>query len=505
MKRISRFSLVPLVGIGIALLVVLWPMFRPGFFVTDDGEWMVIRLSAFYQSLAGGQFPVRFLGRLNNSYGYPVANFLYPGFLYIGSLIRLMGASFPDAVKMILGGSVAGAAILLYGSLRKSYTQGSSVVGTVSFVMAPYLLFDVYTRGSVGEVLALFAAQLCVFAVVWRLPLLLSLGVALLIVSHNTAAVILMPGILAYILTEKTPRRLSAGFLLGIGMAAFFWIPALAEGRFVRFGTINIADPMGYFISSANAGLLGWVTALSLGVGIRMRRAGTTPREFLLWAFVLLGMLMSLPVAGWVWRSEVLTRLVQFPYRFLLLPVAFGPWVVAYAVEHVRGWHKAALIGVFFLIWVVSLPQTFASIRYIERPLGYYTTNEATTDVAYEYMPKWVSVIPAFRPVETLEILRGDATLQTRTFQTETMRTRVIAREASIIEINKIYYPGWGAAVDGVLVALDYRNPNGVMRVEIPKGEHTLTVQFRETPLRFLSDIVSLISVVAAVVFLRRR
>ena len=82
-------------------LLVLWPLLRHGFYISDDGEWMVIRLSAFYQSLAEGQFPVRFLGRLNNSYGYPVANFLYPGFLYIGSLLHFLGLSFVNSVKII--------------------------------------------------------------------------------------------------------------------------------------------------------------------------------------------------------------------------------------------------------------------------------------------------------------------------------------------------------------------------------------------------------------------
>ncbi len=503
MKRTYRFPLTPIIVIGIALLVVLFPLFRSGFFVTDDGEWMVIRLSAFYQSLAGGQFPVRFLGRLNNSYGYPVANFLYPGFLYIGSLIHLAGVSFPDAVKIILGGSVVGAAGFLYASLRKKYAVFSSVVGTVSFVASPYLLYDLYTRGSVGEVLAIFAAQLSVFAVLGSLPFLLSLGVALLIVSHNTAAVILTPGILAFILTEKSPRKLLASFFLGVGAASFFWIPALTEGRFVRFAATQVSDPMGYFVTLKSAGLLGWVTVLSLGVLIHVRRKIVT-RDLFLWTLVLFGMLLSLPVTAFLWKSEMLARLVQFPYRFLLLPVVFGPWVVSYVVEHLKGWHKGALVGVFFLICLVSLPIALSSVRYIERPLGYYTTNEGTTNVANEYMPKWVDAVPAFRPVDTLEIVSGDATLETRTFQTENMRTRITAREASIIQINKVYYPGWGVTIDGVLVPLDYTNAKGIMRVEVPTGEHTLRVEFRETPLRFLADIASVVSLILAIIFLRR-
>src|SRR5262245_59157359 len=72
----------------VVAIIILSPLFRSGFIVTDDGDWMVIRLTAFYQSLADGQMPVRFLGRLYNGYGYPVANFLYPGYLYFGSLIH---------------------------------------------------------------------------------------------------------------------------------------------------------------------------------------------------------------------------------------------------------------------------------------------------------------------------------------------------------------------------------------------------------------------------------
>src|SRR3972149_2678418 len=105
----------------LASLLVLWPFLRSGFYISDDGEWMVIRLSAFYQSLAEGQFPVRFLGRLNYSYGYPVANFLYPGLLYFGSVLRLLGFSFVGAVKIILASSVIGAALFLFASLRRSF------------------------------------------------------------------------------------------------------------------------------------------------------------------------------------------------------------------------------------------------------------------------------------------------------------------------------------------------------------------------------------------------
>src|SRR2546421_9202065 len=57
------------------------------FFFNDTATTEIYTLSlhdALPISLRHGQFPVRFLPRLNHGYGYPVADFLYPLFMYIG-------------------------------------------------------------------------------------------------------------------------------------------------------------------------------------------------------------------------------------------------------------------------------------------------------------------------------------------------------------------------------------------------------------------------------------
>ena len=87
------------------LLIILFSipsivaLLHPGFFQSDDGEWMIIRFSAFHQALRDGQFPVRFLSRLNYGYGYPVADFLYPGFMYLGEIFKLLGFLKLEKVK----------------------------------------------------------------------------------------------------------------------------------------------------------------------------------------------------------------------------------------------------------------------------------------------------------------------------------------------------------------------------------------------------------------------
>src|SRR5574337_590351 len=113
----------------ILTIPLILPLLNIGFPLTDDGNWMIIRLSAFYEALRSGQFPTRFLLRLNNGYGYPVADFLYPLFLYLGSAIHLLRFDFTQTIKIILGSSIILSGIFSYFWLRKSMGSLSSVVG----------------------------------------------------------------------------------------------------------------------------------------------------------------------------------------------------------------------------------------------------------------------------------------------------------------------------------------------------------------------------------------
>ncbi len=502
-KRVRTKSWIAAVVIGIVLACVLFPLMRRGFFLSDDGEWMVIRLSAFYQSLASGQFPVRYLGRLNFSYGYPVANFLYPGFLYIGTLLSLVGFPFTAAVKLILIGSVIGGTALTYRMLRKRYPGVPAIFGTVSFAGAPYLLYDLYVRGSVGEVIGMFAAILTVYAVTSGSVLLVAPAVAFLLVSHNTVALIAGSFIALLIVTRPDRLKLAVSALLGVGMAAFFWIPAIAEKSLVRFDATEVSDPTRYFITPETFPLLGLAALLSLLLVVGIRRSARG-----LWVFTAataVGILLALPVSAPVWKVGAFARLVQFPYRFLILPVLFAPWLTAAVTEHLVGWRRKAFLILCGILLIAGSVPILRSVRYVDREEGYYTTNEGTTTVRNEYMPRWVAVPPDTRPVDTIEILDGDADLSSRRFNGERLTFTVNARETSLLQINKVWYPGWGITVDNVLTPVNYVNRHGVMRIEIPAGTHTVRAAFRETPFRFAADLLSVVSAVAYLLLAVRR
>lgn len=498
-KRITVLTslLLLLVAIG----AILWPLLQKGFFVSDDGGWMIIRLSAFYQSFREGQFPVRFLGRLNYGYGYPVANFLYPGFMYIGSVIHLFGFSFINSVKIIIGGSVVTAAVFTYLWLRKYFNVLSSVVGTFVFISAPYLLFDIYHRGSVGEVLAVAWAAMGFYSIAAKKRWLFGLTIPLLILAHNSLAFLFLGVYVLYITIAGAWPQLWFMFGAGIGMGAFFWLPALYERKYVIFDSVAVADPRDYLITMQNAVLLGASGILASAASLFTSRP---PRKekFLFMSLFVLTLVFVLPLSAALWQWQLLVHIIQFPYRLLSVTLFIGAWLAAYVLARANRILSTLLIVLFMLFGIWSICGAVSSVAYVNQPDGYYSTNEATTNVADEYMPKWVTNKPTTHAPERLVFYHGKGTIVENSVSTETMDVEVKAAEDSVIQINTLYYPGWGATVDDTKVHIDYSNNEDLMRIPIPAGHHHLIVAFRETISRFLADCLSLASFVVYIVAL---
>lgn len=491
MKKFSWILILLVLG------VILFPLARPGFFVSDDGDWMIIRLSAFFASFKEGQFPVRFLGRLNDSYGYPVANFLYPGFLYIGSFLHGIGLSFVTSIKAILAGSLVGAAFFIYGWLRKQFQPFSASLGAVGFVVLPYIGFDLYTRGSVGEILAFLGVAMCLYSIAKTSRAFFAVSFAFLILAHNSLALLFAVFLMVYLLNEKRVNTFLTPTLIGLGISSFFWIPAIMERSFTLFDSVQVARSQEYFISTESLYLvMSGLFIMGLVWILRLRHRGIT---FFFWCSGIAIFLAS-PWSSFLWETALFNRLLQFPFRFLSLLAVSVPFLIAASIEKRPkryGWY----ILVFFVaIWTRDVSRTLASFQSANHPESYYLTNEATTTVQDEYLPRWASEQPKERVVERIVFYEGRGEITPDVFTRHAFRVSVNAYQESVLQINTLYYPGWGVAVDNRSVEIDYSNLFGLMRIPVSAGKHTVEVAFRETPFRFMVDCISVLSLAALVV-----
>jgi hypothetical protein len=485
--------IIAIVALIVVTLVFLWPFFRQGFIQTDDADWMIIRLSAFYQSFREGQIPVRLLGRLNYSYGYPVANFLYPGFMYLGSVIHAAGVPFIQTIKLIMIGSIVTAVVtLLLWNMRFSSLK-ASIVGVLAFLLSPYIAFDLFQRGSVGELLAIAMISLSLYALESGKKHLFTISLALVILSHNSLALIALPFIFIYSLLRGKKYSILS-FAFAFGMTVFFWFPALYERQFVRFDEIVISDPFQYFALNARWMLLSIPMILAAGY-IFLRSKERFIIQCLSMSFIIVTIL-ALPISGFLWQIDSFARLFQFPYRFLSLGVVIGTVLISRVFDTATKAQKILFLVILFAVSLPSLVHQYQSITPTDRPETFYTTNEATTTVANEYLPKWVSEQPTERAPTEIEFFSGKGSIELRESTTNKVVAVIDAKEQSVLQVNSIYYPGWGVLVDNIPVDISYDNPKGVVRFPVSQGVHTISTEFRETVPRFTATMISIVSVI---------
>lgn len=166
-------------------------------------------------------------------------------------------------------------------------------------------------------------------------------------------------------------------------------------------------------------------------------------------ALILISLFFSLSVSAPIWQYSLLPKLVQFPWRFLAL--------TAFAVAVLAKKYPWLLLVVVFSPPFLQTTPTF-------HPESYYTTNDDTTTVQNEYMPKWVKVDPTKRPEDP----------------------------------KMVYFPGVKVVVSGAEIEPEI-DDNGLVKTP---GQ----IVFRETPLRLFADAVSFAAITfLLVLFLWRR
>lgn len=411
----------PYVVLVVLLIPLIRPLFHLGFFITDDGDWMVIRLAAFHQTLRSGQFPVRFLFGLNHGYGYPVTNFLYPLPFYLGELIHLLGFGFIDSVKILFGASFILGAFFMY--------RYAGLAAAIVYSFFPYRIFDTYTRGSLGEAISFIFLPLIFYLIDKKKIIFASIATAALICSHNVIAFIFLPIILVYAyLKTKSRWFISCILFLGASLSAWFWLPALYDLQYVRAGSVQISNFLQYFSNYFDPTII-----LAISVCLLARK-----HKFFV-ITTLISLFLALPVSGIIWQNSPLDRLTQFPWRFLAV-TSFGVSILVSKLNF-RISIIVALIVIVLGLFSLKIDRTF-------KPDSYYETNDDTTTVKNEYMPKWVKTDPTSRSNDQ----------------------------------KTVYFPGIKSVTMGKEIE-PLVDDNGMV---------TGAIVFRETPIRFFANALSI-------------
>jgi hypothetical protein len=500
-----KFRILLITVSAVLVLPAILPLFHQGFFVSDDGGWMIIRFSAFHQAFRDGQFPVRFLSRLNHGYGYPVANFLYPGFMYLAEPIHLAGFGFIDSIKILIGLSLIGSAIFTYKWLLRLFPLFPALVGALVYLYTPYHLYDLYKRGSIGEVVGLTIVPFIFWQIEKNNFLFSTLGIALLILSHNTLAVLFMPIIFFYWLTRVVLAKnvindgikLVYTMFLALGVSAFFWIPAIFELSLTRFISTQVADWQQYF---ADPALIGFGSMIVVATTVftllrykKLKENNTTSYSLLFIGVGLVSVFMSCNYSRFVWQ-QLPVSFIQFPYRFLSLLIPSSAFLAAFFLSQLKSYGKIIFTIVLLVALFINVQPYLRIQGYLPQDESYYATNEDTTTVKNEYMPVWVKDAP----IEHFKNKITGVTVEDSLFSNS--QISFIAKTTGVARFSIIYYPGWKAFVNAKDVEITYKNAQGLIEIPIYIAPSKVELKFTETPLRMFADWLSFLSLLLVII-----
>ena len=527
----------------VLLLLFTYPAVKsllvPGGFTTHDMTHHVVRQVDIGKLLSQGQFPPRWSGDLAYGYGYPIFMFYYPLPALIGHIFHLTGFNFLDSVKAVLFFSFIASTIGMYLFLRSLFKSSlAAFLGAMFYLYNPIHLIVVYVSGSPGASLGLVFPPFICWAItkLWqkqsiKFLLLGSFSFAGLILSHNITAFVFMPVILIFILTlklQKIPKEnpkfllnILFMFLLGLGLSAWFWIPAVIEKQFIRYDQLMkgfydnqfptlkqiIYSPWGYGLShpkSPEGGMSYMVGIIHLGVMIvlipllwvyRKQRLFLVIGIFTIVSFITTIFFM-LEISKPLWDILPFLGYVQAPVRLLIVPTFVASIIAALFIKYLP-FKKVLFIILLFLVFYANRNHLGVNQKFDPGEQFYKVLALKSTTTSFdEHLPIWVTKMKADQGHGKFTFLSGGGNIKIKEEKSARVLAEIEATSSSRVRFNQYYFPGWQIKVDGTQANFDYLtgNNSGLPVFDIDQGKHQILAEFKNTTIRNIADEVGLFS-----------
>ncbi len=549
---------------GLLTLFAVYPFLSPGLPNVADSIIHVLRTVELDQCWRDGVFYPRWAPNLALGYGYPLFDFAPPLPYFVPQVLHTLGFELDTAMKLLVIGSFVLYSVGMYLFARDVLGRGPALLAAAAYVYTPFRLREALIYGGNWPqflAIALFPWNLWAFRRWMRTgrPAYLALSVlsyGALLLSHLFHALIFTPLLLAYVLflwatgSQRTWRELARPALalaLALALTAFFWVPAFVERQWTRAQAhvylgkspfylrflswrellsppvppdTAVANP--YVPFSLGAVIVGLAALGLLAALFRGTREARQHAAFFVPALLAV-VFMMLPASAPLWQNVPWLALGEFPWRLLglanlacafLAGASLGPWRRATAPLLLT--LLAVLVASFVYLYPIrpfirlGTPTPADAIRH---ELG---TGAIGTTTLAEYLPLWATEVPhtsplvaAYlegRPIEKLD--RASLPASARAEQLEhtavSDRYRIATDRPFAARFNTFYFPGWRATVDGQPATITITDPEGLIEVAVPAGEHEVALRFGETPFRLAMDGLSVVAGVALLLILWR-
>jgi hypothetical protein len=487
--------------------------------------------------------------------GEPRLIFYPPASWLLGGLLGTIGGWHAAPVLFVLL-ALLGAGYSMYLLAREWVPPDAACFAACLYIANPYAMFVAYERSALGELLAGAWLPLVVLFALRRRSSIAPLGlsVAALWLSNSPAAVIgsYMLAVLALGMWIAEGRswpalRAAVGMALGLGLAAFYIVPAAFEQRWVQIDRaimpgMRVEDSF-LFAHTADAfhnqvlHTASWIFVAELAVAsiaayVAWRKQAGCRARMVLTALLPLILLLQLPLSDVLWRHTPHMKFLQFPWRWLLALSVVACVLAGMALGKIRDEALGRLPGGLGLgVLIVSMAigggllffqpcddEDAVSAQVAAfRPGGgtqgtdEYTPGSADNASVQQHLPL-VRILRAAQD-DTADSTQGDnpewragnagsiaAKVDARRPNGEQWLVRIDTPEQGYAVLRLMDYPSWQVTVDGK-TALDRPvREDGLMAVPVTEGNHAVEIRWTATRDVITGRIISTIALLALIV-----
>ncbi len=540
-EQINISAILVIFSLGIILIL---PALAYGIFDAHDILVHLNWAKHFSKQLWMGEFYPRWLLGMNSGLGSPTFFFYPPIPYYFTSLFYPFRFGNPSIWSPLVLSSTF--ALILSGLtaylwLKDLTNQKAALIGSMVYILLPYhWAVDFYWRFAFSEYWSFAWIPLILYfskKIVIGSPFSVfgfAVSYALLSMTHLPTTLIFSVVPLAYIafITDRKQRlkvfvRLIFALLLGIGLSAIYLIPALSTQDNVFLKEIAM-KPHFYFANNFTwrkqfiypnfqlftgyLGILVVLMAVTSYCAFKIARKNpnkTVRQENLYWLIVALASsLMTLPLSKPLWKLVPVLQMIQFPWRFNVVLTVATTALTALAVYSFKrtttAWYKKISSITVWLLIIIILSGFCMAYYKIERLAFDSKTRQKMSQDAPEYRPKWVSeeifeqylVQKLSNNLPKAKITTGKGIVSIENWQPRKIILETNSKTNVKVTLHQLYYPGWTARLDGSKkqLIMEPSQPEGLLRLEIPKGQHKVKITLNAGIKEHLGQAISIVS-----------
>ena len=536
----------------VTLLTTLYLASSKAIFAVSDWTFHAARVEEIYLNLKSGSFFTFIAARTFHNTG--AASFLfYPCiFLYPWAFLRFILSPVNAFYAWYALVTFATATISYFSMKAYSKKSLASFIFSLVYTFAPYRLY--LGEAVFGEYLAVTFLPLLflgIYEVLWgdkKKWYLLAISGALVAYAHILSVFLsLQFAVILFIIKLITSRGISKdrikSLLLSAGVCVFLVLPVIVpfftdfigQGLFSAYpgivytmamGPRNLLlNPFSAPQNSWNLSFMLMLTILTAWAFIKSRR------NWIIYGLGLFACFLTTRYFPWKLTAGTPFEMVQLPVRYLsyaslFLTILFALGSSSVLEEHVTGRKKLALscsLAVFMALFSLSslsvyrdtlkhvqdMPKTSANSTQpapFKRLRDYNYYNQFNYKIlfgAFDYMPK--SSLTSVQKQNSLLMhqayLNGKTLILSPLIKANQISYQVKSEKAADVDLPVIAYKHTTVSVNGQKHAFR-RGNRGTVVVGLKRGQNTVTVGYKASPVFYLGIVISILSWLALLIYL---